>query len=214
MVKIHGIAISNYYSTAKVALIEKDMPYEDVSIMPSEKPEVLAASPMGKVPYLDVDGSTLSETNVIFDYLEEVKPQPALYPSDAWARAKTKEIIRTVELYLDTPARRHLPTVYFGAPVNQTASEEVRPAVEKGLRAFQQLAQFSPYVAGDTFTFADIVTYFQIRFTNLHMKKIYNWDISDSVPGLAAYLEMIGQRPSIKAVDTVMQQSLAKFLPK
>jgi glutathione S-transferase len=214
MIKIHGVAISNYYSTAKVALIEKGIPYEDVSIMPSEEPEVLAASPMGKVPYLDVDGSTLSETNVIFDYLEEVQPQPALYPSDPWARAKTKEIIRSVELYLDTPARRHLPTVYFGAAVNQTASDEVRPAVEKGLRAFQQLAQFSPYVAGDTFTFADITTYFQVRFTNLHMTKIYNWDITDSVSGLAAYLEMLGQRPSINAVDTAMQQGFAKLLPK
>ncbi len=214
MIKIHGVAISNYFSTAKVALIEKDIPYEEISIMPSEKPEVLAASPMGKVPYLDVDGSTLSETNVIFDYLEEVKPQPALYPSDAWARAKTKEIIRTVELYLDAPARRHLPTVYFGAPVNHTASDEVRPAVEKGLRAFQQLAQFAPYIAGEAFTFADITTYFQVRFTAMHMKKIYNWDITDSVSGLGAYLEMLGQRPSIKTVDTAMQQGLAKFLPK
>lgn len=213
MIKIHGVTISNYYCTAKVAFIEKNIPYEDVSVMPSEEPEVLAASPMGKVPYLDVDGSTLSETNVIFDYLEEVKPQPALYPRDPWARAKTKEIIRTVELYLDTPARRHLPTVYFGASINQTASDEVRPTVEKGLRAFQQLAQFSPYVAGDEFTFADITTYFQVRFTNLHMSKIYNWDITSGVAGLAEYLEMLGQRPSIKVVDTAMQQGLAEFLP-
>ena len=128
--------------------------------------------------------------------------------------AKTKEIIRSVELYLDSPVRRIQPTVYFGAPVNQIVADEVRPLVEKGLRAFQQLAQFAPYVAGDTFTFADIAAYFQIGFTNLHTKKIYNWDITDSVSGLAAYLEMVGQRPSIKTVDTAMQQGLAKFLPK
>jgi glutathione S-transferase len=214
MIKLHGTTLSNYFSTAKLAFVEKNVPFEEVSIMPSQEPEVLAVSPMGKVPYIEVDGTTLSETNVIFDYLEDIQPQPALYPGDAWAKAKAKEIIRVVELYLDTPARRHLPSVYFGAPVNQTAYKQVRPELEKGLRALKQLARFEPYIAGDSFTFADIAAYFQLRFTNLHTTKIYDWDITDALPGLGAYLDMIGQRPSVKAVDSVMQEALAGFLPK
>jgi glutathione S-transferase len=214
MIKLHGTTLSNYFSTAKLAFVEKNVPFEEVSIMPSQEPEVLAVSPMGKVPYIEVDGTTLSETNVIFDYLEDIQPQPALYPSDAWAKAKTKEIIRVVELYLDTPARRHLPSVYFGAPVNQTAYKQVRPELDKGLRALKQLARFEPYIAGDSFTFADIAAYFQLRFTNLHTTKIYDWDITDALPGLGTYLAMLGQRPSVKAVDSVMQEALAGFLPK
>ena len=147
MIKLYGTTLSNYFSTAKAAFVEKNVPFEEVSIMPSQEPEVLALSPMGKVPYIEVDGTPLSETNVIFDYLEDIQPQPALYPGDPWARAKTKEIIRFVELYLDTPARRHLPTVYFGAPVDQTAYEHVRPELEKGLQAFKRLARFAPYIA-------------------------------------------------------------------
>ncbi len=214
MIKLYGTALSNYFSTAKVAFVEKNVPFEEISIMPSQEPEVLAVSPLGKVPYIEVDGATLSETNVIFDYLEDIQPQPALYPSDPWAKAKTKEIIRVVELYLDAPARRHLPSVYLGAPVNQTAYNEVRPDLEKGLRALKQLARFDPYIAGNTFTFADIATYFQLRFTNLHTTKIYSWNISDALPGLGAYLDMLGQRPSVKAVDSVMQKALAAFLPE
>ena len=214
MIKLYGINLSNYFSTAKAAFVEKNVPFEEVSIMPSQEPEVLALSPMGKVPYIEVEGTPLSETNVIFDYLEDIQPQPALYPSDPWAKAKTKEIIRVVELYLDTPARRHLPSVYFGAPVNQTVYEQARPDLDKGLRALTQLARFAPYIAGDTFTFADITAYFQLRFTNLHTTKIYDWDITDSLPGLGAYLDMLGQRPSIKTVDSVMQDALAGFLPK
>ena len=214
MIKLYGINLSNYFSTAKAAFVEKNVPFEEVSIMPSQEPEVLALSPMGKVPYIEVEGTPLSETNVIFDYLEDIQPQPALYPSDAWAKAKTKEIIRVVELYLDTPARRHLPSVYFGAPVDQTVYEQVRPDLDKGLRALTQLARFAPYIAGETFTFADITAYFQLRFTNLHTTKIYDWDITDDLPGLGAYLDMVGQRPSVKAVDAVMQDALAGFLPK
>ena len=96
MIKLYGISLSNYFSTAKAAFVEKNVPFEEVSIMPSQEPEVLALSPMGKVPYIEVDGTPLSETNVIFDYLEDIQPQPALYPSNPWAKAKTKEIIRFV----------------------------------------------------------------------------------------------------------------------
>ncbi len=214
MIKLYGISLSNYFSTAKAAFVEKNVPFEEVSIMPSQEPEVLALSPMGKVPYIEVDGTPLSETNVIFDYLEDIQPQPALYPSDPWAKAKTKEIIRFVELYLDAPARRHLPTVYFGAPVDQTVYEQVRPDLDKGLRALKQLVRFAPYIAGDTFTFADITAYFQLRFTNMHTTHIYDWDITDDVPGLGEYLHLIGERPAVNAVDSVMQRDFAAFKNK
>ena len=214
MIKIYGTTLSNYYSTAKAALVEKGLAFEEVSIMPSQDPEVLAKSPMGKVPYIEVEGTTLTETNVIFDYLEDVQPQPALYPSDPWARAKAKEIIRFVELYLDAPARRHLPTVYFGAPVDQATYDAVRPLLDNGLRALKQLARFEPYIAGDTFTFADLTAYFELRFTNLHTTQVYDWDIADEVPGLGEYLLRVGERPSVNAVDAVMQRDFAAFKNK
>lgn len=214
MIKLYGTSISNYFSTAKAAFIEKDVPFEEVSIFPSQEPEVIESAPMGKVPYIEVDGKILTETNVIFDYLEDIKPQPALYPTDPWAKAKVKELIRVVELYHDFPARRHLPTVYFGAPVDPAVSERVRPELDKGVRALKQFARFEPYIAGDMFTFADIAAYFQIRFTNLHTTTVYDWDITAAVSGLGKYLNMVGERPSINAVDSVMQRDFAAFKSK
>ncbi|MFP6681254.1 MAG: glutathione S-transferase family protein, partial [Gammaproteobacteria bacterium] len=153
MIKIHGVAISNYFNSVKLALVEKDIAFEEVSVFPSQEPDVLAVSPMGKVPWMEVDGVVLSETNVIFDYLEDVKPEPSLYPSDPFAKAKAKEIIRVIEQYIDAAARRHIATVYFGAPVDELAFKEARPAIEKGLRALKSVAKFAPYISGETFTF-------------------------------------------------------------
>jgi glutathione S-transferase len=214
MIKIHGVTISNYYNSVKLALVEKELDFEEVTVFPSQEPEVLTVSPMGKVPWLEVDGAALSETNVMFDYLEDIKPNPPLYPTDPFARAKVKEIIRVIEQYIDAPARRHIATVYFGAPVDEIALREVRPVLENGLRALERVAKFGPFIAGETFSFADITAYFQLRFTNLHTTKIYDWDISESIPGLAAYLAMVSERPSVAAVDSVMQEALEKFLPK
>ena len=214
MIKLYGTPVSNYFSTAKLAFVEKGVPFEEVTVMPSQKPEVLAGSPMGKIPYIEVDDATLTETNVIFDYLEDVQPQPALYPSDPWAKAKVKELVRYVELYADAPARRHLPAVYFGKPVNPYEYEHVRPALEQGLAALKRLARFEPYIAGDTFTFADVTAFFQLRFTNMHTAKVYDWDIGDVLPGLGAYLDMLSERPAVKAVNTAMQDAMAALQNK
>ena len=77
-IKLYGVSISNYFSTAKVALLEKNIDFEEIAKFPGDDPEVLALSPMGKVPYLEVDGKALSETNVIFDYLEDKYPELAV----------------------------------------------------------------------------------------------------------------------------------------
>lgn len=214
MIKLHGIRISNYYNTVKLALIEKQIEFEEVNVFPGRDPEVLAASPMGKVPWIDIDGAPLSETNVIFDYLEDTQPQPPLYPADPYARAKAKELIRLVELYLDAPARRHIAAVYFGKPVDDVTYEEVRPQLESGLAALTRLARFAPYIAGDQFTYADIAAYFQLGFTNLHTQKIYDWDITDSVPGLRDYLALLGERTTLAGVDAQMQAAMAKMRSK
>ena len=104
--------------------------------------------------------------------------------------------------------------MYFGAPVDQATYDAVRPLLENGLRALKQLARFEPYIAGDTFTFADLTAYFELRFTNLHTTQIYNWDITNDVPGLGEYLQRVGERPSVNAVDSVMQRDFAAFKNK
>ena len=208
-IKVYGVSISNYFSTAKAALVEKNVEFEEVATFPSDKPDVLASSPMGKVPYIEVDGKSLSETNVIFDYLEDCYPEPALYPADPWDRAKAKEIIRTVELYIDFPARKHIAAVYFGQPVDESLLEPVKAELDKGINALLSLAKFSPYIAGDSFGFADIATYFQLQFANLHTQKIYDWDFIAENSALSSYFELVANQPTIKAVNEILQRDFA-----
>ena len=205
MVKLHGVSSSTYFSSAKAAFLEKNVPFEEVTVFPSQNDTVLAASHMGKVPWIEVDGEILTETNVIYDYLEDISPEPRLYPIDPWKRAKVKELIRVIELYFDTPARRHIGAVYFGQEVDPSAKEQVRPAIENGLRALNHLALFSPYIAGDTFTFADITAYFMLNFTQMHTTKIYDWDMIGDSTVLKDYIDFIGERESLKELTANMQ---------
>ena len=214
MIKLYGVAVSNYFSSAKAAFLEKNVQFEEITVFPSQDEAVLAQSPMGKVPWIEIGDEILTETNVIYDYLEDISPEPRLYPIDPWQRAKVKEIIRVIELYFDAPARRHIGAVYFGQEVDPSAKEQVRPAIENGLRALNHLALFSPYISGETFTFADITAYFMLNFTQMHTTKIYGWDMIGDTPALKDYLDFIGDRESLKELTANMQAGFEALASK
>lgn len=96
--------LSLFARKAEIALLEKGRPFERVMVPFSQTkgyspkhPEVLAANPKGQVPVL-VDGDlTIFDSTVIFEYLEDAYPQPALYPRDAAERARC----RLLDLYAD-----------------------------------------------------------------------------------------------------------------
>ncbi len=209
MLKLHGIQVSNYYNSAKLALLEKGVDFEEVQEMPRQEAEFTAKSPMGKVPCLEIDGKYLTETNVIFDLLEDLHPEPALYPADPFERAKAKEILHYIELYIDLPARRHLPTVFFNAPRNEAAVEEARPVLENGLRGLRQLAQFGPFIAGPSYTYADIGALFHFGLARQVVQAISDWDIVAEVPGLEKCLEQLSERPVAQRVLGDLQKAMA-----
>lgn len=69
MFKLYGFAVSNYYNMVKLALLEKGLPFEEVTFYPTQTPESLAISPRGKVPVLGVDAGFINETAIILEYL-------------------------------------------------------------------------------------------------------------------------------------------------
>ena len=114
MYRLYGFSLSNYYNLVKLTLLEKGLPFEEVPVFPPPKPEFLQKSPLGKIPCLEIEaGRYLSESQVILDYLEDTHPEPALYPEDPYARAKVRELMRVMELYLELPARRLYAQAFF-----------------------------------------------------------------------------------------------------
>ena len=94
MLKLCGFTASNYHNKVKFALLEKNIPFEEVIVWPSKEAEHLARSPMGKLPFIDIDGQTITESQVIIDYLEDAYPTTPLYPRDPIAKAHVRELIQ------------------------------------------------------------------------------------------------------------------------
>src|SRR5262245_55869184 len=82
------------------ALAVKGVEYESVYVSLREGAQRAEAhrqkNPIGHVPALVVDGRALAESVAILEWLEEVRPEPPLYPKDPWERARVRQIVELV----------------------------------------------------------------------------------------------------------------------
>jgi glutathione S-transferase len=211
MLKLYGISISNYANMVKQFLIEKGIEFEQLHVRPNQDANFLAKSPMGKIPCLETPDGFLIETASILNYLEDIYPEPRLYPSDAYAKAKASEIMHIVELYIELAARRHLGAAVFGQERSDEAMAQVRPQVEKGLKAFSQLANFGPYVMGSDFSVVDIFVFHTFELAGRVLKQTYDWDIRSEVPGFDRFLDTMNKRDSTKTVIADRDAAMSAF---
>ncbi|HMN47056.1 MAG TPA: glutathione S-transferase family protein [Povalibacter sp.] len=214
MLRLHGVAISNFYCIAKQALLEKGIAFEEVRVMANQEPAWLAISPMGKIPALETERGFLTETNVILEYLEDLHPATPLYPQDAFARAKVKQLIKVTELYLEAPAHQLVPWLFGSNPLPDYLRETVRPQLERGLAALRRLATFSPWASGEQYTAADIFLYRSTDMVQVMTRKFYDWDAISTVPGLREWRAHMAQRPVTQAIDQESNAARQEILKK
>ncbi len=197
MLKLYGAPLSNYYNMVKCALLEKNIAYDAVLAPPSQDDAYLAKSKMGKIPCIETEKGFLAETHAILDYLEETQPKPALLPADPFARAKVRELVQSLELYIELVARRGFGALR-GMEVAADVKEGIKKDLTKGAVALAKLTVFKPWIAGEQFTYADLFGYWTFSLATLSAKANADMDLLAQIPGAAAWYEKVGARESVK----------------
>ena len=198
MLKLCGFAASNYYNKVKLALLEKNLGFQEEQVWVGQCD--LAATPLGKVPYLKTEHGTLCESQVILDYIEAAHPQHPLLPADPFAAAKARELLRFIELHLELVARNLYPEAFFGGKISDAAKEKTGQQLEKNIAAFAKLAKFSPFIAGDSFTLADVAAAVHLPLVSGATRIIYGRDYLANLP-VRDYLKRLGERPAVQKVN-------------
>lgn len=211
MLKLCGFRASNYFNKVKLALLEKGIPFEEETLYPSREPGFLARSPLGKVPFIEIDGTTIAESQVIIEYLEERYPEPPLYPRDPLERAKVRELIQFLELHLELVARRVHPQAFFGRPVSDEVKAAAAKDLARGVKAFARLAKFSPFIAGDTFTYADCAGYAHLPMIGQASRLVYGRDVLDDIPEVKPYIRRIAERATAMKVNEERKAAVEAF---
>ena len=202
MIRLCGFRISNYHNKVRIALLEKGVAFEeDENVKPSQEGDYLAKSPMGKVPYLEVDGARIRESAVILEYLEEAYPQKPLLPKDSLERARVREIVVFVELHLELVVRRLYGGLFFGGSFSDETKQQVEKGVAKGVRALKAVAKFDPFIAGKELSIADCAAFVHLPIVTLVTKQAFGRDYLEDMPQLRPYLKMLGERPAFARVN-------------
>lgn len=214
MLTLHGFAISNYYNKVKLALLEKGVPFEEKYEGVREKGEaLLAASPLGKIPYLSTGQGCLCESQAILEYLEAAYPEKPLLPREPFAAAKVRELVTFLDWHLEMAARQLYASAFFGAPpLSESNASRIRKEVEQKIDAVRRLLKFAPFAAGDSFTMADCCAFTDLPLVGLATKTIYGEDLL-LARGLdyKPYVAMIGERPSAQKVQADRKAAMAQL---
>jgi len=198
MITLHGMTLSNYYNKVKMVLLEKGLPFEEVLVRTGSSDDaVLAATPLGKIPYITVDGQTLCESQVIVDYVEAAYPTPPLTPADPLAAAKVRELATFVDLHLELVARDLYAQAFFGGSVSESTQSRALKVLSKNITGFKRLARFAPYVAGESFTLADCSAFVSLPLVAVATKKVLGEDLLEAAGvDWKAYVQVVGARAS------------------
>ncbi len=199
MLKLCGFSASNYYNKVKIALLEKGLPFEEVLAWVGQTD--MKATPLGKVPYLVTEHGTLCESEVIMNYIEDAFPEHPLLPSDAFGKAKVRELDTFLELHLELVARQLYPQAFFGGKVSDGTLEKAEAQLTKNIAAFAQLAHFdAPYLAGEKMTLADCAAYVHLPLISSATKLVYGRDFLADFP-VRDYLKRLGEKPYMTKVN-------------
>jgi glutathione S-transferase len=130
MIKLFTFATSPYARKVRMAMDYKNVPYEAIERCYSldRKPDLKSAHERAEVPVVVLDdGSTIADSTVICEYLEDTYPSPPLLPRDGKLRAQA----RTLEDLCD----RAFDAVTFGYWLAVVRSE--RPEAGKMQKSAQ-----------------------------------------------------------------------------
>lgn len=101
MLTLYDASRCPFCARARIALAEKGVPYETVTIDLADRPAwIYEKNATGRVPVLEEDGWLLPESGVILEYLEERYPEPPLLPADPGARAEVRLLVHRFDLNL------------------------------------------------------------------------------------------------------------------
>ena len=175
---------------------------EWIDVDPADRSEIEVVSGQPLAPVLVDDGRVVTDSTVILRYLEELQPEPALFPREPARRAET-------DVFLDWFNR------VWKRPPNEIEAERAKPAPDQAridalgqeltaaLDLFEDLLDGREYLLGD-FSVADCAAFPFLKYAKLRNPaddELFHRILEDNLrldgghPRLAAWIDRVYARP-------------------
>jgi glutathione S-transferase len=198
--RLYSGPLSLFTAKVRIALAEKGLAYERVEVGWSlecryepHHPDVLALNPKGQVPVL-VDGEVVVyDSTLIFEYLEERKPEPRLYPTELAERARCRQLEAAADEILFPHVWTLIDQGFYPAGGGQRDTAQI-DAARAGIARFcdeREKELTRSFLCGD-FGVADIAT-----FVFLHAAATLGAPIRPEHAKLQGWMERMRARPAV-----------------
>jgi len=200
--KLYSGPLSMFGAKAEIAAHEKGLdfelimvPFEMKTLYQPKHPEVLRINPKRQVPVLIDDDLEVFDSTQIFEYLESITPEPALWPAEPKARARARLLEhKSDEVYFPPIIR----LMGLQATPLDSAAVEARAAAAAYYDEMEKLLADKDWLAG-SYSYADIAFYMAQLFGER-----MGAPLTDAHPRLDRWRERMGNRPAVRRVASAM----------
>jgi len=202
MTRLHHFPLSPFCRKVRLSLAEKKIEVELIDTRYWEKtPELMRRNPAGKVPILQMDGKTLTESSAINEYLEERYPEPPLMPSRPDGRYEVRRLVS----WFDDKFHNEVTANLLYERVNKKISGQGYPdsgKIKSGAKAIKYhldylgwLLDMRRWLAGDAMTLADFAA--AAHLSSLDYISDVDWDRNANV---REWYSKIKSRPAFRSI--------------
>jgi glutathione S-transferase len=186
----------------QIAALEKGLdfdlvmvPYDSQLGYSPKHPEVLRINPKGQVPVLMHGDLEIIDSTQIFEYLEDLKPTPALWPSDIRERARARRLEhQSDEVYF--------PHIIRLMNLQKNLADAVAVTSITAATAYyaemEELLTAGTWLAG-AYSFADIAFYMAALFGERQ-----GAPVTFNTPKLLEWRDRMTRRPAVRPVVSAM----------
>ena len=197
-IRLFSGPLSMFGAKAEIALREKGLDFELVMVpfdmqrlYEPKHPEVARINPKRQVPVLIHGDVEIFDSTQIFEYLEDLKPAPALWPAGPAARAQARLLeLKSDEVYFPPIIR----LMGLQDTPQDPAAVAARSAAARFYEEMESLMANREFLAG-TYSYADIAFYMAQLF-GVRMGA----PLTEAVPGLRRWRDRMTARPAVRQV--------------
>lgn len=199
MIKLYGFAFAPNPRKVLTYMREKGIPFEYVSVHIGKgehrSPEFTAKNPMQGLPILELeDGTVLTESLPIIEYLEETHPSPPMIGRTPLERQRVRTMERLCEMSVLMRVGRVFRNTHpmFAGPGQMPAvAEQANQELPGVLAIVDRMIGDQPFVAGDFPSIADCTL-----FAALNLAKAGNVTIDPAAKNVARWWTSFSARAS------------------
>jgi glutathione S-transferase len=196
--KLIAAPVSPYSRKVRIVLAEKRIEYDLIMDSPLDPAtRVPDFNPLGKVPVLVLDDeTTLFDSRVIVEYLDNASPVGRLIPDDTRQRLQTRRWEALADGCIDAAIAVVMES---RRPVELQNAEWIarqQGKVDRALRAMSEDLAERGWCTGEAYNLADIAVGCALGYLELRMPEL-NW--RKQYPNLGKLFDKVSKRASFKS---------------